>query len=190
MEITNINYLDNMGIINTRGKVTNISKELKTGRNGNFYIMQIRTEANELISLYCFDYVYQQIKTEQILDGDIIQVIGKLGHYEKDGKECVSYRALCATKYLGTLLSITAKINSEWLKTTSKGPDIWQFTLKTLHKKGLVYHCTVDRTSIFMRNIDKGATVRVIGKPAIKIEEDEQERLTLDIIYLEPVTEV
>lgn len=129
-------------------------------------------------------YSYTQMLKEEFSVGQDVACFAWPSYYE-DGRK-MSLKTNCLFKP-GTVWKMIGTINSEWLKTTSKGKDVWQFTIRDANNNGRIIHCTVPKDSILMREIEKGRTVEIIGYPTFEYENGAVKitlRINLDVVYI------
>ena len=151
--------------------------------NGLAKKIYIQDHQRNIHHVQAWDYAYTQMLKNEFQVGDYVGCFAWPSYYD-NGKK-VSLKTNCIFE-AGTVWKMIGTINSEWLKTTSKGKDVWQFTVKDGNKNGRIIHCTVPKDSILMREIQKSKQVEIIGYPTFNYEDDTL-RINLEVVYISEV---
>lgn len=163
------------------GKIVNIRQG-----NGRLFIVDLY-DGLKTHSVQCWNKAYEQMFKKQFNIDDTVTCIAWPSYYTNDkGKQCMSIKTDVLSKQ-GNVIRCFGLINSEWLKTTSLGKDIWQFTIKDFNGNGKIIHCNTPKTDTAMRIVamGKGTPVEVVGNFEIVRQNDSSHRLVLNVLYMD-----
>lgn len=165
------------------GKITKIREG-----NGKLYIITLNDGFN-YHNIQCWSRAYEQLLTNQFKVGDVVSCFAWPSYYKNNkDKQCISFKT-DVLSLKPSLANLNGFINSEWLKTTSAGKDIWQFTLRDFNNNGNVVHCRLPKTDWMMRYVVKGLPVSIIGNEKIEVQEDGTMRRIIDVLCITPLGE-
>lgn len=171
-------------IIFEHGKILSISE--RTSKNGNFCIIQLRNDNDELRYYQLWDHAYEQIRNQEFGVNDIVEFKAWPSYYKKDNKNKISFKA--DNLYgVGTKIFTRLRLRSPWLKDISAGKERWRFTAEFLHEQGLVTHCIAPLNLKLFSLLNKpGNIIDVVAYQRIE-DYNGSDRMVLDIISLEEV---
>ncbi len=164
------------------GKLVNIVES-----KGNMFILTIKDINNNLYKVQAWQYAYGQIFQNQFELGQSISCMAWPSYYQDTQGHQKMFLKTHHIYKAASIMEINGYINSEWLKTKSLGANIHQFTIKDINNNGKIVHCSIPKEHIGMRILEKGkgTLVNIVGTFAISLEEDNSNRLTINVFSMD-----